>query len=781
MKRDFDVLFAAAPDAYLAVAADLTVLAANAAYFRATSTREEDVVGRSLFDAFPDDPMAPGPAALARASLERVIESGLPDVLVDLRYPLRSERGFEERWWSTTNTPVLDGEGRVAWVLHRVADVTDAWKQAATLFAATQQSALYSQLLDMAPDAIIIVGDDGNIRLVNVRAESLFGYARHELVGQPLARIIPERFRAAHAVHMARYFADPRVRPMGSALELLGLRKDGDEIPIEVSLSPQSGTDGMTVSAAVRDVSERERLRAAECLAAARLSSAIESMDDAIALFGADDRLLLCNSVFRALVHAAAETNLVGRPYVEILDSWIGDVDVPDEAARTRFRAERLAHRLRETTSSFDVQLTDGRSLRVSDRRTEEGGTVKTIWDLTSERHRAVELREARAAAEAASAAKSEFLSSMSHELRTPMNAILGFAQLLERDKREPLSARHKERVEQILRGGAHLLRLIDDILDLSRIEAGSVTLSPEPVDVREVLDEVRRTLEPIAARQGIVIDSPPADAVLGGVVADRTRFAQILINFGSNAIKYNRPGGTVRFGVTSPREGVVRVSLTDTGIGIPAPMQSKLFQPFQRAGQEAGPIEGTGIGLVITKRLAELMGGEVGFESIADEGSMFWVELRRHDAEVASAPLLSRGIPSTELDGSAARHLVLYIEDNPANVVFMKDLMSSFESVELQTLPNAELGVEIARARHPAIILMDINLPGMSGLDALRVLKADASTKDIPVIALTAAAFERDRQRGIEAGFHRYLTKPIDVDELVDVMDRLLSVKGES
>ncbi|MDB4998286.1 MAG: hypothetical protein JWM74_5718, partial [Myxococcaceae bacterium] len=388
-----------------------------------------------------------------------------------------------------------------------------------------------------------------------------------------------------------------------------------------------------------------------------------------------------------------------------------------------------------------------------------------------TERKRAEnELRQARVAAEAGSAAKSEFLSSMSHELRTPLNAILGFAQLLQRDKKEPLSARHQERVGQILKGGEHLLHLIDDILDLSRIEAGGVSISTEPVSVTEVLNEVRSTLEPMAARNGITIQ-------IGGlpltVRADRTRFAQMLMNLGSNAIKYNRPNGRVSFTVSRASSADrVRVVVSDTGTGIAGDQQDKIFQPFQRAGQEMGSIEGTGIGLVITKRLATLMGGDVGFRSAAGKGSDFWVELPA-DASLRSSSVAP--VPEVEvIPVASGRHLVLYVEDNPANVTFMKDVVSMFDFIDLVSASTAEMGVEIARKRQPEVIIMDINLPGMSGLVALGILREMPETKDIPVIALSAAASVGDKQRGLAAGFRSYLTKPVKVDELLTTLEGL-------
>jgi len=732
LELDFRLLFQSAPGCCLVLTPDLTIVAVSDAYLRATMTARDAILGRALFDVFPDNPDEPSATGVAnmRASLTHVLTEKHPHEMAvqkyDIRRPASQGGGFEERHWSPVNYPALSSDGRVAYIIHCVEDVTDMVRltrkesehNTALRELTVRSEERYRELLDTAPDAMVVLTNDGRIQLVNAQTEKVFGYARSELVGQDLEILVPIRFRQGHAAKFRAFFASPAARPMGPRLELFGRRKDGTEFPIEVSLSPLRGEQGVTVSATIRDVTERKGLEAAAKRTAERLASAVESIQDAFALFDEDDRLVLCNSVYRRLIGESLPGPVVGKSYEELLDAWIRDIDFPDEAVRTRFREERVARRSHHQGAMFEVHMLDGRSLRVIDRRTAEGGTVKTVWDLTDDVERAEELREARAAAEAASAAKSDFLSSMSHELRTPLNAILGFAQLLQRDKKEPLSERHKDRVAQILLGGQHLLRLIDDILDLSRIEAGGLSISTEPVGVLEILDEVKRTLEPMAEGQGIHVKIDALPPELPMVAVDRTRFAQILMNFGSNAIKYNRPAGSVTITVSISRPDRVRIAVKDTGLGIAADKQERLFQPFQRAGQEFGPIQGTGIGLVITKRLAELMGGDVGFRSASGEGSEFWVDTPVHASGARSTPPPARPEGSTPRIVAEGRRLVLYVEDNPASVTFMIDLVSTLENIDLLTATTAELGVDLARRRRPDVVIMDINLPGMSGME---------------------------------------------------------------
>jgi PAS domain S-box-containing protein len=785
---DFRQLFESTPGCNLVLRPDFSIAAVSEDYLQATMTRREAIIGRPLFEVFPDDPRDPGATGVSnlRASLLRVLEHKHRDVMPVQRYPIRrpGNKGddFEERYWSPVNSPVLGADGQVAYIIHHVDDVTDVVRlteekleQEGKLRDASTRSEQYLELLDRTQDAMMTVDEDGRIQLVNLQAEALFGYAREELVGKPLSLLVPERFRGTHSRHVGSYLAGPSARAMGPERELFGRRKDGTEIPIEVNLSPRPSDAGTRIVASIR-ISERRRLLQEAKRTAERLASAVESIQDAFALFDREDRLILCNSVYRRLLDARSGP-LVGTSYQELLDSWLNSIEFPDEATRARFREERLARRVDAPASSFDIQLRDGRKLRVSDRRTAEGGIVKTVWDVTEDERLKEELRQARAAAEAANSAKSEFLSSMSHELRTPLNAILGFAQLLQRDSKEPLSARHQARVRQILHGGEHLLRLIDDVLNLARIEAGRVSVYAEAVSVGDVLGEVRQTLEPMAARQGIALAVEALPPELPLIWVDRTRFAQILLNFGSNAIKYNRAGGRVSFAVSRPVPSHIRVSVRDTGMGIPLDKQHMIFQPFQRAGQETGPIEGTGIGLVITQRLAQLMHGDVGFTSTPGEGSVFWADVPAKGAGRAARSPTSTPAPApSSVPPPSGPRLILYVEDNAANVAFMRDLIETFEDTELLTTQTAEEAIQIARTRRPAVVLMDINLPGMSGVDALRILRASPDTSKIPIIALTAAATERDKQRGLEVGFYRYLTKPVNVDDLIRALDSLLA-----
>jgi PAS domain S-box-containing protein len=384
------------------------------------------------------------------------------------------------------------------------------------------------------------------------------------------------------------------------------------------------------------------------------------------------------------------------------------------------------------------------------------------------------ELTEALGAAEMANRAKSDFLSGMSHELRTPLNAILGFAQLMQSGSPPPPPSQQRS-IDQILKAGWYLLDLINEILDLSLIESGKVTLSREAVSLAEVMLECRAMIEPQAHKRGIAMTFPRFE-VPYFVQADRTRVKQVLINLLFNAIKYNKPGGSVVVTYTLSPPNSIRISVRDTGAGLAPEQIAQLFQPFNRLGKEAGAEEGTGIGLVVTKRLVELMGGAIGVDSAVGVGSVFWIEL-----SLTSAPQLAvrEAEPGArvqaQMPGDMPLRTLLYVEDNPANLELVEQLVARRPDLRLLGAADGNLGIEFARAYQPEVILMDINLPGISGIEAMKILRADQATAHIPIIALSANAVPRDIAKALEAGFFNYLTKPIKVNQFMDALDAAL------
>jgi signal transduction histidine kinase/CheY-like chemotaxis protein len=387
------------------------------------------------------------------------------------------------------------------------------------------------------------------------------------------------------------------------------------------------------------------------------------------------------------------------------------------------------------------------------------------------------ELANANEEARSANQAKSAFLSSMSHELRTPLNAILGFAQILTSNTLPSTLEQKKEFANHILKSGRHLLTLINEILDLAKVESGTITLSMEPVALADILLECRTMIEPIAATRKVRVLFPDVDGAV--VMADRTRLKQVMLNLLSNAVKYNRDEGAVVLTCDQTTPTRMRLSIQDTGNGLNPEQVASLFQPFNRLGQESGAQEGTGIGLVVTKRLVELMGGEIGVTSSPGVGSVFWIELAStapRTSSLAERTAPGGGETSSASTSDIAPRLLLYVEDNPANLRLVEEIVAFRRDLRLLSAHDGHLGLQLARAHRPDIILMDLNLPGMSGFEVLRQLGADPETADIPVIALTANAMPRDIERGVAAGFHRYLTKPIDIEKFTEAINSTLA-----
>lgn len=382
------------------------------------------------------------------------------------------------------------------------------------------------------------------------------------------------------------------------------------------------------------------------------------------------------------------------------------------------------------------------------------------------------ELALATQAAESANQAKSEFLSSMSHELRTPLNAIIGFGQLLTSDVMSPTEEQKKTFTGHILRAGRHLLELINEILNLAQIESGHLSLSLEPVSLHEILQDCRTMVEPLGDQRGIRTLFPTSCEL--SVMADRTRLKQVLLNLLSNAIKYNREMGAVVLDCTANGPDRIRISVQDTGMGLSEDQLKMLFQPFNRLGQEAGTLEGTGIGLVVTKHLVESMGGAIGVNSTVGMGSIFWVELNAAEpvAAISHGDVVNAMAPDGIDIDEHRTYTVLYVEDNPESLKLVEQILSTRPDIRLLSAPDGRMGVELARAHLPDLILMDNNLPGLDGASAQAILRKDPKTEHIPVIALTANAMPRAINQGLASGFFRYITKPINIKELLEAID---------
>ena len=384
------------------------------------------------------------------------------------------------------------------------------------------------------------------------------------------------------------------------------------------------------------------------------------------------------------------------------------------------------------------------------------------------------ELQRATAVAEKANLGKSDFLSSMSHELRTPLNAILGFAQLIESGSPPPTLSQMRS-LDQILKGGWYLLELINEILDLAQIESGKTMLALESVSLLNVMRECLSMIEPQASKRGISLTFRPLESACY-IEADRTRMKQVLINLLSNAIKYNKPGGTVMLECALLPADAIQIRIQDSGVGMTQEQLAQLFQPFNRLGRESGLEEGTGIGLVVTKRLVEMMGGSIGVDSVVGVGSVFWIEFKLSTApRFATQEAEDATLARPPVAQGAAQRTLLYVEDNPANLELIEQLVARHSDLRMLSAADGHLGIEFARAYQPDVILMDINLPGISGLEAMQILRADPLTAHIPIIALSANAMPSDIENGLASGFFGYLTKPIKLDKLMDHLNLAL------
>jgi PAS domain S-box-containing protein len=632
--------------------------------------------------------------------------------------------------------------------------------------ALSESEERFRSLVSNIPGAIYRCVNDENWTMVFIssRIEELSGYPAADFIGnarRTYASIIYPEDQEFVATNVTQALEEQRPY----RLEYRVAHADGTIRWVYEEGRGVFSTDGrlLWMDGVVLDNTARKQAEVALQESEARYRAMLDAIPDLMFRFTRDGTFLDYK--------APAEMIPVSPPEA-LLGMRIEDV-VPAEVNRQIMAASAqvletgalqvLEYKLRiaETDRDFDARLVQYKTDQI----------FMIVRDVTERAHLEENLRLAKEDAERANAAKSEFLSRMSHELRTPLNAILGFAQLLEL---EVLSPDERESVEHILKAGQHLLQLINEVLEISRIETGNLSLSIEPVDIQEVLRETLDLVHPLAARVQVKLPSSLSTSYTSYVQADRQRLKQVLLNLLSNAVKYNRQFGTVDVECRTTIDDRLRILITDTGHGITTDQMDRLFTPFERLGAAQGEVEGSGLGLALSRRLIEVMGGTIGVKSIPGDGSTFWIELPH-----ATAPV-DRLAPAEATPYDSPRELgpratILYIEDNLANLQLIERLLTMRTEIHLLPAMQGRLGLDLAREHRPDVILLDLHLPDLPGWEVLAQLQADARTRDIPVLVISADATSRQIEHLREAGAYDYITKPLDVHHFLAVLDEIL------
>ncbi len=672
---------------------------------------------------------------------------------------------------SVTVSPIKDSAGNVIGASKVARDITERKRsERARQIGEARNAAVVRSALD----CIVMINQDSVVLEWNPASERTFGYTRAEALGRPMQElIVPRELREKHLADMKRFMSTGETNVLNRRIEVPAMHADGHEMLVELAITAIPVDGPPVFTAYLRDLTEQRRNERALEQSHALLRAVIEGTEDAVFAKDLEGRYQLINPAGARFL-GASPAEVVGHRDEEFFSA---------ENAASTVASDRAVIAAEESQTYEDSNEIDGEVRTfLSTKGPYRDGAGKVIGivgisrEITERKRYEEALTVAKNEAETANRAKSEFLSRMSHELRTPLNSILGFSQLLDRDD---LSPTYRERVGYIYRAGRHLLELIDEVLDISRIEAGHIELSLQPVRMKEALGEACGIMQPLADARHIRIVLPNETSCASSAMADRQRLKQVLLNLLGNAVKYNRDGGSVILNCEEKAGGRIRVSVTDSGSGIAPEKQSRLFQPFDRLGAEHTSVQGTGLGLALSKRLTEAMSGTIGFVSDTS-GSTFWIEIPLSDMPRAEGLGVIETVLPRVTPVSYDRTL-LYIEDNLSNVTLIEHLLSDQPGTKLITTMQGLLGLELAARHRPDLILLDVHLPDIDGHEVLKRLKSGERTSDLPVVVLSADATRPQIDRLRAAGAADYLTKPIDVNRFFQVIDEQLSAPANS
>lgn len=647
----------------------------------------------------------------------------------------------------------------------------------------TQVPDRHRVFFEASADAMLII-DGGVFVECNQSTLDLFGFASSEdfFSAHPAELSPPQQPDGRNSFEKANEMMERAIQDGNNRFHWMHRRQDGSVFPVEVLLTAIP-YDGKTVLHVVlRDVSHRVELEnklrnrrdeleqevarrtqeLEKALMDARLlGEAVSQSAASILITDPQGRIKYINPAFCQINGYDIQEIIDKQP--SILNSGLQDRDFYKEMWKTIQSGQIWSGTLKNKRKNGELYWA---RLKISPVMDDQGEIVNYVGIETD----ITDFIEAKERAENANRAKSSFLSSMSHELRTPLNAIMGFSQLLDMGKKTPLSERQKSYVANIKSASDHLLSLIDEVLDLARVEAGKMQFNIQNVNLRDTLDDCLQLAEGSYNTLNVtVIDETRSR--LPALKVDPLRLRQVILNLISNAKKYNVENGKVFVSGELRPGSMFRLKIRDTGDGIPEYEHNKLFKPFQRLGAEKTQVEGTGIGLLLTKQIVEGMGGEIGFESSLGVGSTFWIDLPSYGAQ---------SMPATGFDFSEtlnmqccdSLHTLLYVEDISINRELMTAIVDEIPNLNLICAETGRKGVELAKREKPHLIIMDINLPDMDGYEAFKLLKSDEETKNIPVVALSADAMEQAKMKASETGFVEYLTKPFNMADLLSVLN---------